>query len=238
VSDTPASLRSSGDASILKDLKRPSAFLFDFSGTLVNDLEITIEAINQVIREIGATTVKLRSNEFKRKFRSPYWQFLDQFGVSRTAAETVAPKIFQNAYLGLIRRARMFPDVAECLLKFKAAKTRTGIVSSTPKSVIARVLEINRMQHFDIIVGLEDCEDLKPSPLPIVRASERLGRDCEEVAYVGDMVEDVVSAQRAGAMPIVVWRGDNSYQSLSELKRSRPAMLVTTLAQISCRFGV
>jgi len=214
--------------------RRLRAFLFDFSGTLVNDLNATIVAVNHVIQSIGQRKARLRRAEFVSTFRMPYWEFLQKFGISERDARTLAPKIFQQAYLRQMRRVKIFSDVKKTVEELRRRKIQTGIVSSTPRSIIVATLSRQRMKHlFDVVVSLEDCPELKPSPAPIIQAIGRLTRRPQEVAYVGDMSEDIEAARRAHAIPIAIWRENNHYQSLKDLIEANPLMLVRSLGQIT-----
>lgn len=214
--------------------RRLRAFLFDFSGTLVNDLNATIVAVNHVIQSIGERKRGLTRAEFVSTFKMPYWNFLRKFGISEREARTLAPKLFQQAYLRQMRRVKIFSDVKKTIEELRRRKIQIGIVSSTPRAIIVDTLSRERLNNlFDLVISLEDCQELKPSPAPIVQAIRRLKRRPEEVAYIGDMSDDIEAARRAHAIPIAIWRENNHYQSLRDLIEANPLMLVRSLGQIT-----
>lgn len=89
------------------------------------------------------------------------------------------------------------------LLDFlKAREVRTGLLTRNSRKTIARVMERLRMD-FDVTLGREDSEP-KPSPAPVLHICERLGVAPAKSLLVGDYLYDMQSAERAGAMTMLV----------------------------------
>lgn len=111
---------------------------------------------------------------------------------------------FQSAYLnGLIRNepALASKEVFEMLL---ASGKKIGIVTGRPRAEAEFALRNNGWEGFfqkEGIVALEDCDEEKPSPKPLLLAAQRLG--AARPAYVGDNASDA-AACRAAKMPCVI----------------------------------
>lgn len=78
-----------------------------------------------------------------------------------------------------------------------------GIVTGRPRREACFILrKFNIEQFFDVIVTMEDypSEKSKPHPYPIKIALERAGRN--NGIYVGDSIDDIVAAKRAGIRPV------------------------------------
>jgi len=214
-------------------MNSPRAILFDFSGTLVDDLKTTVVAANHAIRKIAKNANELTVDQFVEKFHMPYWDFFQELGVSPEEAHQRAPALFQEAYLKGLDSIALFQDVKEVLVQMRKRDFQTGIVSSTPRTIIEMILRKHHSSNlFDVVLGLEDCNELKPSGKPLLQAVQRLGRSPSEVAYVGDMDEDVQAADAAGIVPIAIWRERGHYQELDVLTSSNPPFLVHRLTEI------
>jgi len=105
---------------------------------------------------------------------------------------------FVEAYLQQRDRIALFPDVEDALIRIKERGMQIGIVSSTPRIILDTVLaKYGAKRLFDTVLALEDCREFKPSPQPILEAVTRLGVPKQDIAYVGDMDEDVQAANAA-----------------------------------------
>jgi HAD superfamily hydrolase (TIGR01549 family) len=209
------------------------AFLFDFSGTIVDDLEVSLIATNHAITTLAGPASKLTRDQFVDRASMPYWNLFEPLGISEEEARKRVPALFIESYMKQVGRIDLFSDVREALVELRRRKFQTGIVSSTPRSIIRTILFKRRVESlFDLVLGLEDCKELKPSPQPIIEAIKRLKRESREVGYVGDMDEDVKAAHAAGAVSIAVWRQRRHYQKLDRLTSSRPRFLVKRLTEI------
>lgn len=210
----------------------PKAFLFDFSGTIVDDVQVTLSAVNHVIRNIGRGTDELALAEFVEKFRMPYQDFFKQLGIPTQDPRRIL-SLFQEAYLKKLDQVVLFEDAREALTRIGGRDIQTGIVSNTPRAIIDAVLTRQTIaSSFDVILGMEDLSKPKPSPEPIMDAARKLGRQPQEIAYVGDTEDDVEAARAAGADAIAIWRERGHYQVLDRLISSKPMFVVNRLTEI------
>lgn len=82
-----------------------------------------------------------------------------------------------------------------------------GIVSNKYRYRIEAVLNREGLSRFDVIVGDEDVERLKPWPDGLLKAMGSLGMSPANVLYVGDSVADAEAAERAGVPFVAVLSG-------------------------------
>lgn len=74
----------------------------------------------------------------------------------------------------------------------------------------------------------------KPDPRIFALALERTGVAPHEALYVGDSIEnDVVGANRAGMVSVLLWRGDQPLPTLEG--EQRPAWIIASLAELAER---
>ena len=111
-------------------------------------------------------------------------------------------------YLKEIRRlgeSVFFPGFRDVI---KAAKSRfkIGIVSGSTEQGIRKVLPPEMANTFDVIVGDDGRLKSKPDSEMLLLASERLGIDPKEAAYVGDVEMDMIAAKKAGMKAIGVYQ--------------------------------
>ena len=101
-----------------------------------------------------------------------------------------------------------------------------GIVTSNNVPHVRDVLRKFDMQKdfFTVLVGNREAPNPKPSPEPILKALEMINYkgDKKDICYVGDSLNDCISAVNAGIVPILLDRDDEykdvPYKTIKSLK--------------------
>jgi len=129
-------------------------------------------------------------------------------------------------------RATVFPGVLQTVRKLKERGIVTGVVSNLMRAILKRhIAEYGLRGFFDVVIGREDCEELKPSPKPLLSAFSKLGMPPEQGRYVGDQTWDVISAKAAGTSPIAISRA-GSYHSRRMLESAGPDKIIRKLSTL------
>lgn len=191
----------------IRSALRPEAILFDLDGVLADVSGSYREAI---VRTASAFGVLVSADDVRRAKSEGNanndWvltkRLLGSRGILVELIEVT--EAFQRVYLGvggepgLRERETLIPDLG--LLERLAGRVRLGIVTGRPRAeaewFLARA-EIAEL--FEVIVCMED-GPAKPSPEPVRRAMDLLG--VQSAWLVGDTVDDVRAARRAGVLPI------------------------------------
>jgi len=196
----------------LRSLLKASAdaVLFDLDSTLVDVSRSYFQAIKLTSEEISGKAVPMR---LVRKVKSlpgmnNDWdatvEVLRRMGVPATRKQVVPA--FQKLYIGedgkgLIRSEK---PLLQMRLLGKIGK-RTGIVTGRPcieaRIAMARLGLPKSMP----LVAMEDTEQGKPSPAPLLLAKKMLGAKLP--VYIGDSVDDCEAARRAGCAFVAIGRG-------------------------------
>ena len=114
---------------------------------------------------------------------------------------------FQEIYWGTDRKRGLIDNEKWLLPKEQLATLRKknclGIVTGRPREeTLFTLKKFGVDDMFDVVVAMEDYppEKAKPDGYPIELALEKLGT--RETVYVGDSVDDITAAKRAGVKPI------------------------------------
>lgn len=98
-----------------------------------------------------------------------------------------------------------FPEVAETLLKLTQAGLRLGIVTSKLSRTALRGLKLFQLDsYFEVIIGVEECENHKPHPEPVQRALAELNLEATDCLMIGDSPFDLQSGKTAGTKTAAV----------------------------------
>lgn len=100
----------------------------------------------------------------------------------------------------------LYPDVADCLRRMRAAGFRVGIAGNQPESTAAALGALGL--EVDLLATSSGWGVHKPDPRFFARLVEACGCGPGAVLYVGDRVDnDVAPAARAGMRTVLVRRG-------------------------------
>ncbi len=104
----------------------------------------------------------------------------------------------------------------EVLVALRDEGRRLGIVTAKRRATVELAFRRVPLSHlFDVVVGGDETERLKPDPEPLLVAAERLGVPVEDCAYVGDSPFDMRAARAARMHAIAVtWGGIHARDAL------------------------
>lgn len=187
------------------------AILFDMDGVLVDVTTSYRKAIQETVRHFSGKEAQPEEIQALKE-RGGYnndWDLTEAILISRgkSVPKTEIVEKFQELYRGTkmgegyigSERWLLSNDVLERL----KANHVLGIVTGRPKEeamFVLRKFDLEKM--FDVVVAMEDYppERSKPDPYPILLALRRVG--AKDALYIGDGVDDMVAARRAGVRPI------------------------------------
>lgn len=188
--------------------------LFDWSGTLVNDLPPTLYATNAVLKSHDVPAMDLR--EFRDRFRLPYPEFYAEVlpGVPIESLEG----LFRTAFRESPEQVSVLPHAREKMEWCQLQGIRCFVLSSMDPGVFDDQAERLRMVHFfeALYTGVIDKRDMIGSIL------ETHGLSPHETAFVGDMVHDIETAHHGGIASVAVTTG---YDPEERLRKSGPTHL-------------
>lgn len=200
--------------------------IFDWSGTLADDLPSVLATTNRVLEHFGKGQMTLE--EFRTSFRLPFTEFYDE----------VLPEVpleeLQQAYLAHFPAepdAVPLLDHARELLEYAAATGRRMVLlSSAPRQHVetqARSLGVwDFFEH--ACCGVIDKREVIKGLLAELRM------EADQTAFVGDMRHDIEAGHAAGVLTIATATG---YESVATLLTARPDVLVPNLSRLPRLLG-
>lgn len=192
--------------------------IFDWSGTLVDDLGPVIEATNAVLGKYAIAGMDREG--FRRAFRLPYREFYAELLPGIPLDELEAH--FRPAFDAAITPVTVLPHAREKLEWCSALGIRAFVLTSMDTLAFERQMdEFGLRHHFEATYsGVLDKREI------IHRILEERGLDPAETAFVGDMTHDVETAHHGGVASIAVLTGYNHPEILAGV---RPDLTVPDL---------
>jgi len=192
--------------------------IFDWSGTLVDDLGPVIEATNTVLGKYDIPP--LDREGFRRRFRLPYREFYTEMLPHVPLEELEAH--FRPAFDAAVSPVTVLPHAREKLEWCAALGIRAFVLTSMDADAFERQMDdFGFRELFEATyAGVLDKREV------IHRILETHGLDPAETAFVGDMTHDVETARHGGIASIAVLTGYNHPEILA---RVRPDLTVPDL---------
>lgn len=193
----------------------PKAVLCDLDGTLVDSRVGIVDAFLTAFAAEGLPAPPVPAIE-----ATIGWPLPDAFvglGASRDLVETLRLHYRARYDVVCVSGSALMPGVAEALARMRAAGARLAVVTTKRGKYPPIMLAGHGVgHHFDVVVGADDVQNLKPHPEPVLVACERLGLRPEEVAMVGDTPFDVGAGRAAGAFAVGVLGGHADREALEQ----------------------
>ena len=195
-------------------------FIFDWSGTLVDDLGPVLDSTNKVFNHFGkpSFTREKFCSEFSLPFKNFYERFLPD--ISMPELELLYTKFFNESE----EKVKLLEGSRDLLDVFKKSKINTYLLSSIQKQHFEnQAAELGLLNMFNrVYTEALDKRDW---------ISKLLKDNClkqEETVFIGDMQHDIETAQFAGVYSVAVLTGYNSREMLEE---SSPDLIVNNLME-------
>jgi HAD superfamily hydrolase (TIGR01509 family) len=190
-------------------LPEPGAVLFDLDGTLVDTVELRIEAWARVFAEFGLPVERTRlgpligldGKRLARDVAAMSGRALDD-----AQAETIDRRCGE-IYEDLNRDPRPLPGVGELVAALDRRGIPWAIATSSRREQVATSVAALGLDREPTIVDGSHVEHAKPEPDLLLLGARRLGVEPARCWYVGDSIWDIAAAIAAGMIPIGVTAG-------------------------------
>jgi phosphoglycolate phosphatase-like HAD superfamily hydrolase/ADP-ribose pyrophosphatase YjhB (NUDIX family) len=184
--------------------------LFDWSGTVADDLPSVLRAVNGMLRASGRE--ELTRAEFLSRFRLPYTDFFKEMlpGTPLEQLQQLYMEHFPHAHEGVT----LLPHAAEFIRYAAATGRRMVVMSSAPAP---------HVEAQAVALGVRDAFE-------VMRCGVIDKRDEIHALLAGlDMRHDIDAGKAAGVLSIATCTG---YESAETLLTSEPDLLVRDLSRL------
>ncbi|PWU14044.1 MAG: HAD family hydrolase [Verrucomicrobia bacterium] len=195
--------------------------IFDWSGTLVDDLPAVWEASNYVLAQAGLEEMTLET--FRAEFCLPFTIFYDRHipNIKLPQLETWFHSRFREVQDSVCE----LPHARDFLEFCRAQKIRTFLLSTV------------HTDHFAVQAGVTGFDKFLDKPYigvwdkrqKIHEILEENGLEPDETLFIGDMQHDIETARHGGIYSCAVLTG---YNTLDQLQAARPHVIVQHLREL------
>jgi len=204
--------------------------VWDWNGTLLDDLSIVIEAANVSLGHIGVGAID--EDDYRNHFTRPVRVFYDSLlGRSVTDLEWAAlNETFHNEYNSRVDRADLTSDAIAALDQVDGQGWGQSLLSMSPQDWLDDVVSRKGVtSRFTLVDGLSGpTGGLKATHLE--EHLETQGLDPAQTVVVGDTPDDAMAARTVGAQPILYNGGSHYLPHLEQTQAPVAHSLVEAIA--------
>lgn len=188
---------------------------FDFNGTIINDVILCLDLLNEILRKQG--NKELDIDTYKNVFKFPIKQYYIDAGVDleRESFEDLAIW-FINKYQPLSMSCGLYDGIVDTFIKLKEKGYKLVILSASERNnLIEQCKNYSIDQYFEEILGIDNIH--AASKVEIAQNYLNDNEICgEDVLFIGDTLHDLEVAKAIGAKCILVSCGHQSVEVLSK----------------------
>lgn len=181
--------------------------IWDWNGTLLDDIDISMEALNQLL-EAQHLPLVLEKEEYRRYFQFPVIEYYKKVGFDfdKTPFSQLA-KQYMDYYQPHSLDCELHRDVMETLEMMKARGVHQYLLSASDISFLKEQLaQYDITPYFEDIKGLDNIHAHSKAELA-KNFVEKAGLCKAETIFIGDSVHDSEVAANAGCHCLLIADG-------------------------------
>ncbi len=200
----------------LKRFSEIETLLWDWNGTILDDVDICVASMNKML--IERNIPKVTTEFYYKNFTFPIKNYYEKIGWDFTKEDfNKVSEEFMANYDALFNSAPLHKNIKETLSFFKEQGYRQMVLSALENNLLKESLKIHKLTHFfDAIYGLENI--LGGGKIDLAyRLMEEQQLDPNKTCMFGDTEHDFEVAQAVGAQCILIAHGHHTFERLSNL---------------------
>jgi phosphoglycolate phosphatase len=190
----------------------PELILWDWNGTLLDDVEYAMGVRNRVLPRFGLPTVE-NIAAYHAQFSFPIKEYYFRAGLTEENFDAVA-HAWMAEYLRGCESVPLFPDAAATLSAFAEAGCRQAVLSASKEDTLRDQLRsAGILDRFCDILGLSHIYATEKTGIGL-DYMKRTGLSPRRCVMLGDTLHDAEVALALGCRCVLVARGHQSREAL------------------------
>lgn len=189
--------------------------IWDYNGTLLNDVELCVNVINEMLSDRCKKTITLA--QYKEVFDFPVRDYYQKIGFDfdKESFEDIG-QLFIDRYNQKINETDLQNFAVDTLYQFSKNNYSQHILSARLENeLIIETKFFNIYRYFDNIVGLT--HNYATSKIENgIKLIKRLNAEKSEILLIGDTTHDLEVARETGINAIAVSNGHHTAQRLKK----------------------
>lgn len=190
--------------------------LWDWNGTLLNDVELCVDLLNTMLTRYGYAPVS-GLQEYRSIFGFPIERYYERAGFDFTRTPyCVLSKEYMQLYAPQSLSCALQDHARSVLSLFRQHGLRQVILSASEKELLqSHVAHHSLTPYFDTLVGLSDIYAKSKTEIGLAWLRES-GQNPARTVMIGDSVHDFEVAQALGVSCVLFAGGHQLRETLAE----------------------
>lgn len=187
--------------------------IWDWNGTILNDVNLSVELINNLLKERNIKTLSI--NEYRKVFTIPVKNYYAALGFDfeKESFEIVGKK-WMDEYERRKFECKIYDGIIEVMQKIKQLKIGQSILSAYSQHTLEEMANhFGLTEYFEHIVGLDNIYAAGKMHLGQMLI-KKLGNGKGETLMIGDTLHDFEVAQEIGADCVLLSGGHQDKDKL------------------------
>jgi phosphoglycolate phosphatase len=201
---------------ILKHIEKFRHVIWDWNGTLVDDLSVAVDSINTLLQENGLSTLTIEKYREVFGFPIPHYYEKVGFDFSKVSFEKLAERYVAEFNHKRAWQAPLFDGVTDVLRTIKSSKTQS-ILSAAAQWHLDEIIQHHKIEdffHFRFGIDNHFATTKVHRGRELIKLS---GVPAGETILIGDTDHDFEVAQELGISCLLLSDGHQSYRRLASL---------------------
>ncbi|MBD3310388.1 HAD hydrolase-like protein [Candidatus Woesearchaeota archaeon] len=194
--------------------------IFDWSGTLSDDIMAVYRSVMGVFRRFGLESISLE--RFRQEFRLPYKDWYHKYIPDANMAQL--QRMFEEE-LAAFPRPKLYPGVKDILEYLENKNINIVMLSAHVRGEIEAELRDSGFQDSFLQINAPVFDKRKA----IREVLESNSFRPEETAYVGDMLHDIETAKLGGVRSVAITWG---YHPKELLQTADPDIIIDDISEL------
>lgn len=200
--------------------------IWDWNGTLLNDVDLAINSINKVLNKYKISQISY--NQYRDSFTFPVIKYYESIGFDFDKLSfKVVGKEFIDIYNSEFHTCQMFPNAHETLEKIKLLGIKQIIISARFKPSLETDLEHFKIKH--LIDEFHAIDNIYAESKEYLFEQFLKQNPDAKVLYIGDTTHDREIAQKFNLKFLLFTQG---HQSLKHFQNSNHYTPIHSLSEI------
>jgi phosphoglycolate phosphatase len=195
-----------------------NTLIWDWNGTLLDDADICVEAMNQILAERGMGVIT--KQYYQKVFTFPVQNYYMKLGFDFDNEDwnTLANN-FIRIYLGKLNTCHLQNNAEDIIRYFHDKHYLQVVLSAMEQNTLrASISERGILNYFDKVAGIRD--HYAASKIDIAdKLIDEMGKEPHEVCLIGDTIHDHEVALELGWPCILIDGGHQSHERLIKTGR-------------------
>lgn len=191
-----------------------SHLVWDWNGTLLDDLPVVVESVSRSIAEFGFGPIT--ADDYRDHYTRPVRHFYDSLFARIVTDDEwqVLNATFHDAYFSLANDVALSPGAREAMELLADSGWTQSLLSMSPQGWLEGIVtRLGLFDYFEKVEGLSGVTGgLKATHMEAHLGGQ--GLNGARVVVVGDTPDDVAAARHVGATPILFDGGSHHVEVL------------------------